>query len=106
MLVAGESASVRITKPDHDDIVYDVVIVSDDGNHVVLTAPWVEPEARDVGFATWLSADRAAVLRLDEDEFAASGIEERDPEAAAHARDAFEYLAGLSSDGWDALLVG
>lgn len=161
MLAAGDEVSVRITKRGHPDIVYGAVVVSDDGNHVVLSAPWVEPESRDVGFATfgpgdsfiehywrdrwysikevrtaestvkgwytdiarparvqereiiyedldldlWLSGDRATILRLDEDEFAASGIEREDPSAAHHARAAFEHLAALAADEWDAVLT-
>ncbi|MGW3406905.1 DUF402 domain-containing protein, partial [Streptomyces zhihengii] len=44
----------------------------------------------------WVSADGGEVLRLDEDEFAASGLAERDPDAAAaavRALDGLELLA-------------
>ncbi|WP_030613850.1 DUF402 domain-containing protein [Streptomyces sclerotialus] len=53
----------------------------------------------DLDLDLWLSADGATVLRLDEDEFAASGIEERDPAAAAAARRALDELETLARTG-------
>ncbi|MGH2417911.1 MAG: DUF402 domain-containing protein, partial [Candidatus Limnocylindria bacterium] len=156
MLAAGDHASVRIVKQHHPDIRYDVVVLADDGNHILVTAPWVEPKARDVGFAIfepgdtfmehywrdrwysvkevrssdggvkgwytdiarparveggvivyedleldlWVSGDRTTILRLDEDEFEASGLEQADPEAARQARDAFGRLADLAAGRW------
>jgi predicted RNA-binding protein associated with RNAse of E/G family len=161
VLVAGDRASVRILKPEKPEVIYDVTVVSDDGNHILVTAPWAEPEARDVGFAVfepgdrfvehywrdrwysikevrssdgqvkgwytdiarparveddvivyedleldlWVSGDRTTILRLDEDEFEASGIEDSDPDAAKAARSAFEFLADLPLDRWDAVLL-
>jgi hypothetical protein len=55
---------------------------------------------RDLDLDLWVSADRSDVLRLDEDEFLASGIEQRDPEAAARARAALDELERLSRDGF------
>ncbi|SDZ29066.1 Protein of unknown function [Micromonospora pattaloongensis] len=50
----------------------------------------------DLDLDLWCSADGATVLRLDEDEFAASGLAERDPEAAARARLALDELEDLA----------
>jgi hypothetical protein len=61
---------------------------------------------QDLDLDLWLSADRSTVLRLDEDEFLASGIEERDPAAATAARAALDELERLSADGFTALLAG
>ncbi|RSS75574.1 DUF402 domain-containing protein [Streptomyces sp. WAC06614] len=50
----------------------------------------------DLDLDLWVSADGCDVRRLDEDEFAASGLAERDPraaEAALAALDALEHLA-------------
>jgi hypothetical protein len=53
----------------------------------------------DLDLDLWLSADRATVLRLDEDEFAASGLQERDPDAAGQARRALDELEHLAHGG-------
>ncbi|WP_437114039.1 DUF402 domain-containing protein [Streptomyces syringium] len=53
----------------------------------------------DLDLDLWLSADGATVLRLDEDEFAESGIAERDPAAAGQARRALEDLEELARGG-------
>ncbi|MET9887255.1 DUF402 domain-containing protein [Streptomyces sp. NPDC006430] len=61
----------------------------------------------DLDLDLWVSADGTAVLRLDEDEFAASGLAETDPEAAAEAVRALDVLAGQahSPAGLPALLT-
>ncbi|WP_329016550.1 DUF402 domain-containing protein [Streptomyces sp. NBC_00690] len=46
----------------------------------------------DLELDLWVSADSSAVLRLDEDEFAASGLTQRDPEAAEAAVGALNAL--------------
>ncbi|RSS52235.1 DUF402 domain-containing protein [Streptomyces sp. WAC07061] len=46
----------------------------------------------DLDLDLWVSADGTSVLRLDEDEFAASGLAARDPEAAARAVRALDAL--------------
>lgn len=46
----------------------------------------------DLDLDLWVSADGARVLRLDEDEFAASGLATADPEAAAQAVRALDAL--------------
>ncbi|MYS17063.1 DUF402 domain-containing protein [Streptomyces sp. SID4982] len=59
----------------------------------------------DLDLDLWVSGDGKDVLRLDEDEFAASGLPERDPEAAAAARSALDELEALArADGLTALL--
>ncbi|MFJ3089923.1 DUF402 domain-containing protein [Streptomyces drozdowiczii] len=61
----------------------------------------------DLDLDLWVSADRAEVLRLDEDEFAASGLAGRDPEAARAATEALDELERLarSADGLAPLLA-
>ena len=59
----------------------------------------------DLELDLWLSGDRQTVLRLDEDEFVASGLPERDPATAARARAALDELEELARDGLDELLA-
>jgi predicted RNA-binding protein associated with RNAse of E/G family len=60
----------------------------------------------DLDLDLWRSADGTDVRRLDEDEFAESGLAESDPEAAAAAVAALEELERLAVEGdFDALLV-
>ncbi|MER7520622.1 DUF402 domain-containing protein [Streptomyces sp. NPDC126499] len=58
-----------------------------------------EVVVEDLDLDLWVSADGGEVLRLDEDEFAASGLAAADPEAAERARLALDELAGLGRDG-------
>lgn len=59
--------------------------------------------SHDLDLDLWVSADRRTVLRLDEDDFASSGLAERDPAAAAAARRALEELERLAADGFAAI---
>lgn len=60
----------------------------------------------DLDLDLWRSADGTDVLRLDEDEFAESGLTESDPEAATAAVAALDRLEALArADGFDALLA-
>ncbi|WP_030161784.1 DUF402 domain-containing protein [Streptomyces sp. NRRL S-244] len=61
----------------------------------------------DLDLDLWVSADGASVLRLDEDEFAASGLGESDPHAAAEAVRALDALAAQAHtpEGLPALLT-
>jgi uncharacterized protein DUF402 len=60
----------------------------------------------DLDLDLWRSADGTDVRRLDEDEFAASGLTERDPGAAAAAVAALDELERLAGEGgFDALLA-
>ncbi|MGW0121942.1 DUF402 domain-containing protein [Streptomyces sp. NPDC003327] len=58
----------------------------------------------DLDLDLWVSADGSEVLRLDEDEFAASGLTASDPEAAERAVAALDELARLGRDGLVRLL--
>jgi hypothetical protein len=55
--------------------------------------------SEDLDLDLWVSADGRDVRRLDEDEFAASGLEARDPRAARAARAALEELEALARAG-------
>ncbi|MGX1881880.1 DUF402 domain-containing protein [Streptomyces sp. NPDC055287] len=62
-------------------------------------------EVEDLDLDLWVSADGATVLRLDEDEFEASGLADRDPEAAAEARRSLDDLeARARGEGFAGLL--
>ncbi|CAL9285276.1 MULTISPECIES: DUF402 domain-containing protein [unclassified Streptomyces] len=58
-----------------------------------------EVVVEDLDLDLWVSADRRLVLRLDEDEFAASGLAERDPDAAARAVEALDALEAAARQG-------
>ncbi|MER7691180.1 DUF402 domain-containing protein [Streptomyces sp. NPDC097610] len=59
----------------------------------------------DLDLDLWRSADGTDVLRLDEDEFAASGLATTDPRAATAARNALDTLELLVREGdFEALL--
>ncbi|MEU3078298.1 DUF402 domain-containing protein [Streptomyces laurentii] len=66
-------------------------------------ADGAEVRVEDLDLDLWVSADGAEVLRLDEDEFAASGLAAADPEAARHAVRALDELEALGRDGLLAL---
>jgi len=60
----------------------------------------------DLDLDLWRSADGTAVLRLDEDEFEASGLSAKDPQAAAAARHALDTLERLAHEGdFEALMA-
>ncbi|WP_308012042.1 DUF402 domain-containing protein [Actinacidiphila acidipaludis] len=62
--------------------------------------------SEDLDLDLWRSADGSDVRRLDEDEFAAGGLAERDPLAAARAAGALDELEALArGDGFTALLA-
>ncbi|CAM5563295.1 hypothetical protein SNARM312S_02204 [Streptomyces narbonensis] len=58
----------------------------------------------DLDLDLWVSADGSEVLRLDEDEFEASGLAASDPEAAARAVVALDELEVLGREGLIELL--
>ncbi|MEU2622425.1 DUF402 domain-containing protein [Streptomyces sp. NPDC007157] len=59
----------------------------------------------DLDLDLWRSADGTDVRRLDEDEFAESGLADRDPAAATAAVTALDTLEALAREGgFDALL--
>ncbi|MFF2128940.1 DUF402 domain-containing protein [Streptomyces olivochromogenes] len=53
----------------------------------------------DLDLDLWRSADGTDVLRLDEDEFAASGLAATDPRAATAAQNALDTLELLAREG-------
>ncbi|MFB8139078.1 DUF402 domain-containing protein [Streptomyces parvus] len=60
----------------------------------------------DLDLDLWVSADGSCVLRLDEDEFEASGLAGRDPAAAGAATSALDELEHLArSEGLAPLLT-
>lgn len=63
------------------------------------TGHGTELRVEDLDLDLWVSADLTDVLRLDEDEFAASGLAERDPEAAAAAVTALDELERYATTG-------
>ncbi|MFJ9041345.1 DUF402 domain-containing protein [Streptomyces sp. NPDC102406] len=69
-----------------------------------ITRPAVRGEggaivSEDLDLDLWVSADGTRVIRLDEDEFAASGLADRDPSAAEAAARALDELELLARDG-------
>ncbi|GAA3793190.1 DUF402 domain-containing protein [Streptomyces phyllanthi] len=73
---------------------------------VSATPSGTELVVEDLDLDLWRSADGGAVLRLDEDEFAASGLAETAPEAASAAMAALDELEALAgrADGFETLL--
>ena len=70
------------------------------------TLSGTELVVEDLDLDLWRSADGREVRRLDEDEFAESGLAETDAEAAAAAVAALDELESLAREGgFDALLV-
>ncbi|MER0245701.1 DUF402 domain-containing protein [Streptomyces sp. HSW2009] len=154
-LPPGSDITVRLVKREREKVRYPARVIGDDGNHVVVRAPWAGAGVRDFGFVRfehgdvftehywrdrwfaikevrdargslkgwycdvtrpagvdgatlavtdldldlWCSADGATVLRLDEDEFAESGLTEEDPQAAAQAWAALDALERLARNG-------
>jgi hypothetical protein len=62
-------------------------------------------EVRDLELDLWVPADRSQAVRLDEDEFVASGLPERDPAAAKRARHALDELVALADAGFPGLAL-
>ncbi|MFD7612163.1 DUF402 domain-containing protein [Streptomyces sp. NPDC059828] len=55
--------------------------------------------SEDLDLDLWVSADGRLTVRLDEDEFAASGLARTDPAAAREATGALDALERLALDG-------
>ncbi|WP_328470000.1 DUF402 domain-containing protein [Streptomyces sp. NBC_00448] len=74
-----------------------------------ITRPVAVEEAtllsEDLDLDLWVSADGGDVLRLDEDEFEASGLAGRDPAAAEAAVRALDELERVARDGGLASLL-
>ncbi|MFI6643372.1 DUF402 domain-containing protein [Streptomyces sp. NPDC050504] len=71
----------------------------------VVSASGTEVTVEDLDLDLWVSADGSVVLRLDEDEFAESGLAGRDPEAGAAAVAALDALERVALSGGLAGLV-
>jgi SAM-dependent methyltransferase len=56
-LSPGSRVLVRLVKTARPDVVYDADVLADDGRHLVIRAPWAEPEARDLGFVRFEPGD-------------------------------------------------
>ncbi|MFF4801725.1 DUF402 domain-containing protein [Streptomyces sp. NPDC001351] len=69
------------------------------------TLSGTELVVEDLDLDLWHSADGRDVLRLDEDEFAESGLAATDPEAAAAAVAALDELESLAREGGFAALL-
>lgn len=70
------------------------------------TLTGTELVVEDLDLDLWRSADGTDVRRLDEDEFAESGLTERDPKAAEAAVAALDALESLArAGGFEALLT-
>jgi uncharacterized membrane protein YkvA (DUF1232 family) len=61
-------------------------------------------DSEDLDLDLWVSPDGRTVLRLDEDDFTASALAERDPVAAAEALRAMEELESLAREGFREVL--
>ncbi|MFD5429042.1 DUF402 domain-containing protein [Streptomyces sp. NPDC127084] len=55
--------------------------------------------SEDLDLDLWVSADSRQIIRLDEDEFAASGLDRTDPPAAREATRALDALERLALEG-------
>lgn len=62
--------------------------------------------SEDLDLDLWVSADGRTVLRLDEDDFIASGLAESDPVAAAEARGALDELERLAKERFSVIAPG
>lgn len=65
----------------------------------VLADDGAELSVEDLDLDLWVSADGREILRLDEDEFEASGLTDRDPQAATQAVRALDELERLARAG-------
>ncbi|NUR61347.1 MAG: DUF402 domain-containing protein [Catenulispora sp.] len=167
MLAPSTPVTVRLLKAPRPDVEYPATVLHDDGDRVIVRAPWFGDVPRDMGFAVfepgdvwtehfwrtrwfsikevrtadgavkgwycdvtrpatvtaeapagpsiaiadldldlWLSGDHTRILRLDEDEFEASGLAAREPETAARALASLDELeATAKADGFKVLLA-
>jgi hypothetical protein len=57
VLTPGTTLTVRLLKAPRPDVEYPAVVRHDDGEHLVVTAPWFGDAARDMGFAVFEPGD-------------------------------------------------
>jgi hypothetical protein len=56
-LSPGSRVLVRLVKAARPAVEYGADVLGDDGRHLVVRAPWAEPEARDLGFVRFEPGD-------------------------------------------------
>ena len=56
-LSTGTEITVALMKPRGPQVEYRAVVAFDDGNHIVVRAPWAEESARDLGFVRFEPGD-------------------------------------------------
>jgi predicted RNA-binding protein associated with RNAse of E/G family len=156
----GGRVTVRLLKGAREKLTYQMTVVADDGEHLVVEGPFVGSAARDLGSVVfelddwfvehywrsrwysvkevrdnrgltkgwycdvarpavvtdrlvtsvdldldlWVPAGGSGAVTLDEDEFAASGLERSDPVAAARAREALASLIAAAPERLAAVL--
>ena len=75
------------------------VVAAPVGAYLPAVRTGAELVVEDLDLDLWRSADGRDVRRLDEDEFAASGLARTDPAAAAHAVAALDALERIARTG-------
>ena len=56
-LESGRDVRVRLKKHDGAELTYPASVLRDDGNHIVVRAPWAEDKPRDLGFVVFEPGD-------------------------------------------------
>jgi hypothetical protein len=56
-LTTGSDVRVVLLKEGGARVEYDMVVIADDGEHLVLRGPWAEAEPRNLGFTTFEAGD-------------------------------------------------
>jgi predicted RNA-binding protein associated with RNAse of E/G family len=56
-LAPGGTVTVRLVKDPRPEVRYPAEVVADDGNHLVVRAPWAGPPVRDMGFVRFVDGD-------------------------------------------------
>jgi hypothetical protein len=158
-LTPGDDVRVTLVKHDAADVEYEGIVLADDGNHLVIRAPWPWQTSAQLGFTTfgpgdifvehywrdrwfsvkevigpdgmrkgwycdvarpvrvergrvisedlyldlWASRDLGTILRLDEEDLAASGLGQTDPDAEARAYRALDELERWARTGFEGL---
>jgi hypothetical protein len=56
-LTTGSDVRVVLLKTGRARVEYDMAVIADDGEHLVLRGPWAEAEPRNLGFTTFEAGD-------------------------------------------------
>jgi hypothetical protein len=56
-LAVGNAVTVTLLKQDGTRVTYDMVVIADNGEHLVVRGPWAEAGPRDLGFTTFAPGD-------------------------------------------------